>query len=76
MSNQAQVTRFGLCDLQVCVPKSFTDQQAEEFANAEHPTGIASQWRMKKTGDETLGGDPERVQCAQLDDHVHIMLSC
>lgn len=72
----AMVTRFGLCDLQVCVPKHWTDKQAEEFANSEHPTGIDSQWQMKHQGDPTLSGCDERVQCAQCDENVHIMLSC
>ena len=70
------VTRVGFCDMQVCVPKGWTDAQAEEFANTERPTGISSQWRMKHTGDETLRDDPERMQCAERADCVHIMLSC
>ena len=74
--SKPQVTRVGLCDMQVCVPKDFTDTQAEKFANSEYPTGISSKWRMKKAGDKYLSGDPERVQCADDEGCVHIMLSC
>lgn len=72
----AMVTRKGLLDMQVCVPRDWTDEQAEEFANQQNPTGIESKWRMKHEDDETLSGCAERVQCAECDSHVHIMLSC
>ena len=72
----AEVTKQGLCDLQVCVPKDCMDTEAEEFANSQCPTGIASEWRMKKNGDPTLNGDPERVKCLGRAGHVHIMLQC
>lgn len=75
MSN-AEVTIQGICDLQICVPKECTDEEAEEFANSRQPTGISSPWKMKKTGNATLNGDPERVQCTGRKDHVHIMLEC
>lgn len=74
--NDPMVTRVGLVDMQVCVPKEWTDEQAEEFANSASPTGIASQWRMKHTGDESLAGCAERVQCEERSQCVHIALSC
>lgn len=70
------VTWVGLCDMQVCVPAEYSASQAEAFANAENPTGISSPWRMKHDGDETLRDCGERVQCAERDGFVHIMLSC
>ena len=75
MSN-AEVIRAGLCDLQICVPKDCMDTEAEEFANSAIPTGIESSWKIKKNGNPTLAGDPERVKCVGRVDHVHIMLEC
>ena len=70
------VTRRGLCDMQVCVPKEWTDSQAESYANQENPTGICSQWQIRHAGDEALSGCEERVQCEERDGCIHIMLSC
>ena len=74
--NSAEITRAGLFDLQVCVPKDCTDQEAEEFANSTNPSGTSSNWTMKKNGNPTLAGDEERVKCTERADHVHIMLEC
>ena len=74
--NKPEITRHGLMDLQVCVPKDYTDQQVEEFANEAAPTFISSKWTMKKADDPTLGGDPVRQQCLSREDCCHIMLSC
>lgn len=72
----AQVTRAGLLGMQVCVPKDWTDDQVEGFANSENPTGIESKWRIRRKGDEALAGCDERVQCEQLESHCHVMLDC
>lgn len=72
----ATVTSLRLASMQVCVPSQFTDAEVEAFANGQHPTGIESKWQIRREGDPALKGDPERVQCAALDDHVHIMLDC
>lgn len=72
----AEVVRFGLASIQVCVPKSFTDAEVEDFANAAQPTGISSRWVMRHTGDPALAGDAERVQCSEHSSHVHVMLDC
>lgn len=72
----AMVTRTGLCHMQVCVPRDWTDAQAEAYANEQNPTGISSQWQMKHNGDESLIGCDERVQCVECESNVHIMLTC
>lgn len=72
----AEVTRSGLCSMQVCVPSDWTDEQVSTWANTENPTGIASQWRIRRTGDPALQGFPERAQCESHADNVHIMLDC
>ncbi|KKM18775.1 hypothetical protein LCGC14_1662300 [marine sediment metagenome] len=34
-----QVTNYGVFDMQVCVPKDWTDRQVTVFAEEEYPTG-------------------------------------
>lgn len=44
----AEVIRAGLLEIQVCVPKTFTDEQVEEFTNEDNPTGLESRWRIQR----------------------------
>jgi len=74
--SKSEVTRIGLCSLQVCVPKNYTDQQVTDFANRDSPTGISSKWIIRKEGNPDLQNDPERQQCNERPDFVHIMLDC
>lgn len=76
MKSKPEITKEALCSMQVCVPKSYTDEQAEQFANTERPTGISSQWKMRKQGDKALAGCDERVGCEERENCVHIMLDC
>jgi hypothetical protein len=68
------VIQAGILDIQVCVPKDWTDQQVKEFADREVPCGTANGWIIRREGDPALAGDPERVVCAERPDYVHIML--
>lgn len=70
----AMVTRRGALDMQVCVPKDWTDEQVKEFADRENLCGTEHGWHIRKQGDEALAGCDERVQCADDPDNVHIML--
>lgn len=70
------VLKRGLCDLQVCVPKEYTDEQAEEFANKDCPTGIDSKWKLRAADDPHQLGDPIRVVCQARQEYVRIMLIC
>lgn len=76
MDEDAEVVRFSLLSLQCCVPREWTDERAEQFANRAHPTGIESPWRMRHQGDEALAGCDERVQCTKHEHRVHIMFDC
>ena len=71
--NTPSVTRHGVFDCQVCVPKTYSDGQALHFASTANPCGTSGGWQMRKRGDELLEGDPERVQCEEREDYVHIM---
>ena len=66
----AEVTRRGALDMQVCVPTKWTDSEAELFAERENPCG----WVIRKQGDKLLNGDNERVPCVERAGFVHIML--
>lgn len=70
----AEVTKHGLLDMQVCVPKNWTDEQVREFAETKYPCGTENGWFIRRTGDKALNGDDERVTCESRADHVHIML--
>ena len=70
----ATVTKHGLLDMQVCVPKDWTDEQVIEFAEQKYPCGTTNGWHIRREGHELLSGSPERVQCAQDQSSVHIML--
>jgi hypothetical protein len=74
--SKPEVVHARLCSLQVCVPKNYTDKQATDFANQSHPTGINSQWVMRKKGNPDLQGDPERAQCSERKDYCHIIFDC
>ena len=76
MSYKPEVIRVMLLDAQVCVPTTWSDDQATAFVNAENPTGISSRWVMKKNGDKWLGNDPERNPCDEREGFVHICFSC
>ena len=68
------VTIRGFFDMQVCVPKNWTDEQVLEFADAENPTGTERGWHIRREGSELLKGQPERRPCDERKDFVHIML--
>ena len=70
----ATVVRTGPLDMQVCIPKNWTDEQAVTFAEEQNPCGTTGGWGIRKQGDKLLLGCDERVQCSDKKDFVHIML--
>lgn len=70
----AEITKRGMFDCQVCVPASWTDDEARAFAEVNNPCGTESGWSIRREGDEALKGAPERMPCASRPGHVHIML--
>lgn len=68
------VTHVGALDMQVCVPKDWTDDQVKAFADRENPCGTETGWQIRRQGDKALAGCDERVPCLELEQHVHIML--
>lgn len=73
-NESAAVTRRGMLDCQVCVPKDWSDDQVKSFADKANPCGTECGWSIRREGDKALSGDPERVPCEQRDGFIHIML--
>lgn len=74
--SKATVIKFGALDMQVCVPADWTDEQVEEFANRENPSGLEIGWKIRPADSPYQAGAPVRVTCAKNADNVHIMLEC
>lgn len=72
---EAQVTRRGVFDMQVCVPAEWTFAQIEQFANAANPCGTAGGWKVRREK-RLLCGDPVRNPCEDRPLCVHVMLDC
>ena len=71
---EAEVTRMGALDMQVCVPATWNDEQVKVFADNKNPCGTIKGWRIRREGDKALSGMPERNPCTDRDGFVHIML--
>lgn len=71
---RAQVTKIGALDMQVCVPKNWSDKQVIEFAEKENPCGTTAGWGIRREGNKFLNGAKERVECADREEFIHIML--
>jgi hypothetical protein len=70
----ATIIKFGLLDMQVCVPKEWDDEKIKAFAESENPSGTHNGWCIRREGNDLLNGDPERTPCDELDGYVHVML--
>lgn len=73
-AEQPQVLRMSIFDVQVCVPREWSDDQVRSFTELECPCGTSNGWFIRKQGDKALAGANERVACAQREGFVHIML--
>lgn len=70
----AEVTKMGMLDMQVCVPKEFTDEEIVRFAERLYPCGTTVGWVIRRQGSKSLSGMPERNPCGTRDGFVHVML--
>lgn len=70
------VLKIGVFDMQVCVPVEMKDAEVTSFANSYNFAFTNLHWTIKKEGNPTLNGDPERQPCADRCGFVHIMLEC
>lgn len=74
MNDLPQVVRYGIIDMQVCVPKSYKDKEVKAFADNSNPSGTEHGWFIRKNGDLALAGAQERERCSDRLGFVHIML--
>lgn len=67
------VIRMGMFDMQVCVPKDWSDAEVRAFAAQQVLCGTEQGWqiRTKEKGDSKYR---TRVECANNPDFVHIVL--
>lgn len=75
--SEPNVSYIGFFDMQVCVPKEYSDKQVEEFANTAHLCGTTKGWTIRRQEQYESDGctdSLERVQCADHPENVHIML--
>lgn len=71
---EAEITRVGVLDIQVCVPSEWTDEQVKEYVNNKYLCGTTNGWQIRKQGHKLLAGADERVKCSAKEGFVHIML--
>lgn len=81
---EPELTRLKPLSCHVCVPEDYTDEQVVEFAKSAELKGLeeenpnwshgSTEWRIRREGDESLRGDPERNPCAEKPGFVHVML--
>lgn len=72
--DKGEVTKRGALDMQVCVPKDWTDEQVKAFADRENICGTENGWQIRKQGDKALAGMNERIVCQGNPGKRHIML--
>ena len=70
------VVKTGIFGTQVCVPASWGDIKVSKWLNKTNPAGTENGWMMKHTGEASLSGCPERVECKRRAGFVHIMFQC
>lgn len=71
----AEVYAMGLISLSICVPKTWTREEIENFANIKHPTGIESNWvisedKVFRTGEKIPN------QCEDHEKNQHWLMNC
>lgn len=71
---EPQVTKAGLLDMQVCVPRTWSDEQVLGYAETMNPCGTENGWAIRRQGSEYLRGAAERTECAKYPNNIHIML--
>ncbi len=71
---RAAITHYGMLDVQVCIPKGWSDEQVRAFAEEKYSCGTTGGWQIRREGSELLSGSPERAQCEERRSFVHIML--
>ncbi len=69
-----ELCQSGLLDMQVCVPKTWSDDEVIAFGEQVFRCGTLGGWQIRREGDRYLNGDPERNQCGEKPEFIHIVL--
>jgi len=73
---KAEVIKIGLIGMQVCVPKSWSNEEIIEFAEMKNLCGVCNGWQICKERKGLYKNFPEETQCEEKEGFVHIMLKC
>jgi len=68
---KAAIIRSGILSIQLCVPKEWTDAQVIALAEKEDPCGTFAGWQVRKSSKKC---GPERVQCKESGEMIHIVV--
>ncbi len=71
---EAEITHYGIFDMQLCVPMGWADEQVLNFAAEKNPSGTETGWQIRREGDPALDGDPERIPCDDRSGFIHLMV--
>ena len=66
---------IGLCCASVCAPKTATIAGITDELNAQHPTGMASDWQLSSDATFKTGG-PNPGPCNASKDKLHYLFEC
>lgn len=69
-----EVTKYGMLDMQVCVPATWSDDDVKAFSDQANECGTSLGWQIRREGSPLLSGAAERVPCLRRNGFVHIML--
>jgi len=75
IAQEASILRNSVFIVQVCVPKDWTDQEVIDFTERECPNRGTFNWSIVRTGDRLLDDNPRRVNCAENENFVHMVLA-
>ena len=70
-----QVIRSSLLAMQLCVPDDWTEEQIVTFAESQNPCGTTHGWGLCQDGHASLGGTPARMNCANENGRVHVVVA-
>ena len=60
--------------LMLCIPESWSDKEAKEFAEKEEPSGVGAGWRVAEDGSPMIQGAMSRVPCQEVLGRVHVVV--
>jgi hypothetical protein len=75
MDDTVEIYSVGIVYMSVCASRLVPREEVERRANAQHPTGISSLWKISKNP-TFADGAPMPHDCNVTTGRVHYLLSC